>query len=53
MAKKEGIVQPRLEDIVESRRSFLKAGAVAGAAAAAGTLAAPAVLAQAPQVLRM
>jgi len=57
MAKKEGIVQSRSEEIVESRRTFLKAGlkagAVAGAAAAAGTLAAPAVLAQAPQVLRM
>ncbi len=53
MAKKEGVAPSRSEEIVESRRTFLKAGAVAGAAAAAGTLAAPAVLAQAPQVLRM
>jgi TRAP-type mannitol/chloroaromatic compound transport system substrate-binding protein len=37
-----------------SRRSFLKRGALAGgAAAAAGTLAAPAVLAQSPMVIRM
>jgi TRAP-type mannitol/chloroaromatic compound transport system substrate-binding protein len=53
MAKEEGIVRSGTDAVVESRRSFLKAGAVAGAAAAAGTLAAPAVLAQAPQVLRM
>ena len=36
-----------------SRRNFLKTSAVGGAAAAAGTLAAPAVLAQAPVVLKM
>jgi TRAP-type mannitol/chloroaromatic compound transport system substrate-binding protein len=53
MAKEEGIVRSGTDAVVESRRAFLKAGAVAGAAAAAGTLAAPAVLAQAPQVLRM
>jgi len=36
-----------------SRRKFLKTSTVGGAAAAAGTLAAPAVLAQAPVVLKM
>ncbi|ORE96686.1 TRAP transporter substrate-binding protein [Acuticoccus yangtzensis] len=36
-----------------SRRSFLRTGAVAGGAAAATTLAAPAVLAQAPLVVKM
>ena len=36
-----------------SRRSFLRTGALAGGAAAAGGLAAPAVLAQSPQVIRM
>ena len=36
-----------------SRRSFLKKGALGGSAAAATTLAAPAVLAQAPMVLKM
>jgi TRAP-type mannitol/chloroaromatic compound transport system substrate-binding protein len=36
-----------------SRRSFLKKGALAGGVAAGATLAAPAVLAQAPMVLKM
>ncbi|UOM34830.1 TRAP transporter substrate-binding protein [Acuticoccus sp. I52.16.1] len=36
-----------------SRRSFLRTGAVAGGAAAASTLAAPAVLGQAPIVVKM
>ena len=36
-----------------SRRSFLKKGALGGTAAAASTLAAPAVLAQAPLVVKM
>ncbi len=36
-----------------SRRSFLRRGAVGGTAAAAGALAAPAVLAQSPVVLKM
>ena len=37
-----------------ARRSFLRAGSVAGAAAAASTLAAPAIVrAQAPIVLKM
>ncbi len=36
-----------------SRRNFLKTSTVGGAAVAAGTLAAPAVLAQAPVVLKM
>lgn len=38
---------------VVSRRSFLTKGALAGGVAAAGTLAAPAVLAQAPLVMKM
>lgn len=38
---------------VVSRRSFLKKGALAGGVAAAGSLAAPAVLAQAPLVMKM
>lgn len=41
------------ENGVVSRRSFLKKGALAGGVAAAGTLAAPAVLAQAPLVMKM
>src|SRR5690606_34683101 len=36
-----------------SRRSFLRKGALAGGVAAAGSLAAPAVLAQSPLVIRM
>jgi TRAP-type mannitol/chloroaromatic compound transport system substrate-binding protein len=36
-----------------SRRSFLRTGAIGGTAAAASTLAAPAVLAQAPLVMKM
>jgi TRAP-type mannitol/chloroaromatic compound transport system substrate-binding protein len=36
-----------------SRRSFLKGGALAAGAAATGTLAAPAVLAQSPTVIKM
>jgi TRAP-type mannitol/chloroaromatic compound transport system substrate-binding protein len=36
-----------------SRRSFLKKGALAGGVAAGSTLAAPAVLAQAPIVVKM
>ncbi|MCF3639235.1 TRAP transporter substrate-binding protein [Rhizobium sp. TRM95111] len=38
---------------IVSRRSFLTKGALAGGVAAAGTLAAPAVLAQAPLVMKM
>ena len=38
---------------IVSRRSFLTKGALAGGAAAVGTLAAPAVLAQAPLVMKM
>jgi TRAP-type mannitol/chloroaromatic compound transport system substrate-binding protein len=54
MAKMDVIANPKSEEIVESRRSFLKVGAVAaGAAVTAGALSAPAVLAQSPIVLRM
>ncbi|MCR9151126.1 MAG: TRAP transporter substrate-binding protein [Rhodobacteraceae bacterium] len=43
----------KTEDKALSRRSFLRKGALAGGAAAGATLAAPAVLAQAPIVLKM
>ncbi len=41
------------KDSIASRRSFLKKGAAAGGLAVAGSLAAPAVLAQSPIVMKM
>lgn len=43
----------KIENKALSRRSFLRKGAVAGGAAAGAVLAAPAVLAQAPIVMKM